>query len=419
MVRNPTQAQNWLLVVAAMLCLAVGANAIVQSTFGLFATSLTQDFDWSRTSFSLVILISNAAAALGMPVIGYLIDRYDQNIILPSCICLFAIAVSGASMASSIVGFSIIYAAIGLFGAGLSPVPYAKIIGAAFDRQRGLALGIGLAGVGVGTALVPLLTQFLISEWSWRVAYSALGGLVAMIALPAALYLARRSTIPSAQPVDAEGLSARQSLRSSEFWTLVAAFTLIPMAVNGTLLHVVPLLVDQGISIVDASRIISVAGISMIAGRIVSGWLFDRYFAPYVSILLLVPVGLGILLLNFQTGTAAAILGVALVAAGLGAEADMLAYLQSRYLGLRAFGQIFGYLFAVVALASGIGPYLMALSYDLTGSYKFAALGFYGSLAVSCLLLGRLGPYRYPPPRQPQSAAPEPGEASRNHLGKM
>jgi hypothetical protein len=91
----------------------------------------------------------------------------------------------------------------------------------------------------------------------------------------------------------------------------------------------------------------------------------------------------------------------------MGAEADLIAYLQSRYFGLRAFGQIYGYLFAVFTVGTGLGPFVMGAAYDATGSYRPALIAFVAVLVCAGWLLLRL-PRSYPYPVQ----APAHGGAS-------
>jgi MFS family permease len=82
---------------------------------------------------------------------------------------------------------------------------------------------------------------------------------------------------------------------------------------------------------------------------------------------------------------------------GLGAEVDLIAYLLSRYLGMKSFGVIYGYLFAIFVLGSGAGPYLMGLAYDQTGTYSPALIALCVCLAAASSLLLTLGDYVFPP----------------------
>jgi nitrate/nitrite transporter NarK len=125
-----------------------------------------------------------------------------------------------------------------------------------------------------------------------------------------------------------------------------------------------------------------------------TGYLLDRLFAPRVAAAFFGAAALGIVLLWLGT-TPIAFAGGFLVGLGLGAEVDIIAYLTSRYFGLRAFGQIYSWAFAAFALAGALGPLLMGASFDRTGSYHGALATFLAATLVATVLMTRLGPYRY------------------------
>ena len=132
-------------------------------------------------------------------------------------------------------------------------------------------------------------------------------------------------------------------------------------------------------------------------GRVLSGYLFDRFFGPYVAVFIFSGAACGISL--FWAGAAGnlALLAAFLVGLGMGAETDIIAYLTSRYFGLHSFGEIFGYLFAAFTLAGALGPLLMAFGFDRTGSYRVPLLFFLLATVTATGLMTRLSPYRYRP----------------------
>jgi cyanate permease len=95
-----------------------------------------------------------------------------------------------------------------------------------------------------------------------------------------------------------------------------------------------------------------------------------------------------------------AALGTVLVGIGVGAEVDLIAFLLSRYLGMRSFGEIYGCFFSIFMLGAGLGPFAMGVSYDRTGSYKLMLVCFAFALALASLPMLRLGPYAYPTARE-------------------
>jgi predicted MFS family arabinose efflux permease len=191
------------------------------------------------------------------------------------------------------------------------------------------------------------------------------------------------------------GLTVREAAATGRFWLLLLVFFLVAIALNGTVAHVVPLLTDAGLSAASAAATMGVFGLATMTGRLLAGYLIDRFFAAHVAtVLFLAPIA-GFALLASAAGALPAV-GVTLVGLGLGTEIDLIAFLTSRYLGQRAFGQIYGYCFMLFGLGSSFGRYIGGAVYDLAGSYNPALIGAAVALVIAVALVYRLGPYVYP-----------------------
>jgi MFS family permease len=395
---------RWWIVFGSVLGLIVGNVTVLQFSASVLMKPISAQFGWNRGLVSTAILLGSLCAAIGTPVAGRLMDRHGIRRITLLAIVLFAASIAAMSLApASPTVFVMMFALVGLFSAGQAPLPYAKAVAAAFDRQRGLAMGIAMTGVGLGAALVPRLTQRYLDGFGWRGAYVAVGLTVFVIAFVAVGVFVRDVT-GNADVADAQtnvgvlpGIEARDALCSRQFWMLAIVFVCIPIVANGTIVHLIPLLTDRGIPASSAVLVFSAIGASLIIGRLLCGFLLDRFFGPHVAVVFVVLPALGVAILLASVDTNLTMIGAVLVGLGLGAEVDLIAYLQSRYFGLRAFGQIYGYLFAVFTFGTGLGPFLMGASYDATGSYRVALHGFIAVLACAACLLLRL-PRLYPFP---------------------
>jgi predicted MFS family arabinose efflux permease len=197
-------------------------------------------------------------------------------------------------------------------------------------------------------------------------------------------------------------------LRTARFWLLAISFLIVAGVCNGTIAHVVPFLTDRGVSPGGATRVLATGGIALIVGRLLAGYLLDRIFAPYVAVAFFLSPLIGIVLLLSASQPAMAAAGTVLVGLGLGAEVDLIAFLLSRYLGMRSFGEIYGYLFAIFMLGSGLGPFVMGVSFDRRGSYNLMLECFGFVLVAASILILRLGPYVYPASKRhnPNAAPP-------------
>src|SRR5205823_2612970 len=201
----------------------------------------------------------------------------------------------------------LIFGLTGIVGGVGTPIPYATVITKWFDRQRGLALGIGIAGVGLGVALVPQLAAALIAAFGWRMAYVGLGIAVLVVAfVPVAVFLREPAeTVPTQDgtpAVSIPGVTIGEAFRSGLFWALAIAFFLDVIAINGMLTHIVALLTDRQIPLQAATAALSGTGVALILGRILSGWCLDRLWGPYVAVAFFILPMIGIAILTTGAG---------------------------------------------------------------------------------------------------------------------
>jgi MFS family permease len=416
-------ANRWLVVAASVCGLLVGSGPILIFTSGVFLKPVSAELGITRGDLSSALFLAAVCTAVTCPLLGGLLDRFGTRRVMMPGIVLYALSVAGFGLMQARPAFVIplIYAVVGIVGVVQTPIPYAAVVTQWFDRERGLALGIATSGVGLGVALLPPFLAMLIGSFGWRSAYFGLGVAVLVLAwLPVALFvrapprsaegsaqagargpeLARADTLP--------GSTAAAALRQERFWALTFAFFLGVMAINGTLTHVIPLLTDRGLAPQQAAFVFSFAGYAIILGRILAGWCLDRFWGPYVAMFFFAVPLAGIALLGSGAGGLAPLLGAVLCGAGIGAEIDLMAFLISRYFGLRAYGKIYGVMFAFFGIGTGLGPALSGLSFDRFHSYGPIFIVYAMALVVTCALFVRLGPYPYPASRRDGGAPVEP-----------
>lgn len=411
--RLPATGSPWWVVFGATLGLTVANGPIVFFTFGLFLGPITTEFGWDRATFASSLLVGHTLAAIAYPFMGRAIDRYGIRRMTLTFIPIFALATAAVALTPpSPVVFIALAGFCGLVSVGQAPPAYAKAVSAWFDERRGLALGIAMAGIGLGATLVPQFARWVIASYGWRAGYVALGAMTFAVAFPAvALFIREPEREVRGVPLEPDqrgrrdpptpGLSIRESVRSSTFWLLAIAVFLVVTTINGIVGHLVPMLTDRGMTVAQATAALSAVGLSTIAGRVIAGYLLDRFFGPYVAAgLFLLPLVSIAVLTGVVDGVTPVVAAVAL-GFGLGAEIDVIGFLTGRYFGLRAYGEIYGYLFAIFTLGTGLGPLLMALAFDVTRSYDVTLTGFAAALLTASVLVSRLGSYQYPAPHAP------------------
>jgi len=399
----PTRAQefrrDWRTVIAAAVGVGAGVTGLPFYTLGLLVRPLSVEFGWSRAAVSGAALCLQGGIVLSAPLVGRLIDHSGlRRVALLSLLGLAAAFALLPLLSSSILLFYAAWLALSLVGGGSTPVVWTRAVAARFSAGRGLALGMTLLGTGIAGIVAPALFGPIIARHGWRAGCLAVAATIVVIAMPVVFAMLREvRPIEATNQAGAEtGMALGEAIRTRRFAQLGLAFLLLGGTIAGLIVHLVPILTDRGMDALAAARAAALLGFAVIAGRLVVGWLVDRFHAPYVGMtFLLLPVASCLVLLNHGAA------GLAIVLLGLaaGAEIDLLAYFVSRYFGMRAYGEIYGWLLSIFSLGAGIGPVLAGASFDRTGSYDVMLTGACGAIAIGALLVGTLGRFPAGQPR--------------------
>jgi MFS family permease len=398
--------KRWSIVAASSLALVASQGPINVFAAGIFLKPISQELGFGRGDIATAIGISSLMTAVASPFFGRMIDRFGVRTPLAVSIVLFALATAALSLLpGSVLGLYAIFALAGLVAIGQTPGSYSKVVAAWFDRQRGFALGIVLAGVGMGTVVMPMICNTLIGTFGWRGAYLGVACVIIILALVPVLAFVREPTRVSAGHLPGDlspgpalpGVSMKEAAHDRRFWYMLVSFFLAVVAINGSLVHVVPMLTDRGLPLSEAVKIISASGIALIVGRLLAGWIIDRIFAPYVAVFFLVCPLVGLLILALQPPAVPPVVGVLLLGLGIGGETDLLSFMVSRYFGLAKFGTIYGWIFTAALVGNAVGSSILGWAFQLTHSYSATLVTYSVLLAIATGLTLVLGPYRYPP----------------------
>lgn len=390
---------GWRALAAAFLGVACGVAGLYFYTLGVMIKPMQADFGWSRAGVSAVLLVGALIAAVMAPAVGALVDRLGawrlagfSSLSLAAAFWLFS-TVTGA-----LTHFVALNAAAAILAAGSSPVVLSRLVVSWFDKARGLALGIALAGIGVSGAIAPAMLGAYVADHGWRAGYQALS-LVALLSAPLIVVLAYEPSGREAAAVrgprgsvTSSGMSLQEALRSGVFWHIGALFACVALGVGGLIVHFVPLLTDAGLSPQRAGTVAGLVGVSLIVGRVATGALIDRIFAPRVAAVLFALAAVGCVALELGGVTLAPLAAVA-IGLAIGAEIDLVGYLVAKYFGLKAYGAIYGWQYSAFMIGLAVSPLLAGLIFDHLGSYRYAVLGSGALLGLAAVIALRLGPF--------------------------
>ncbi|GIX29694.1 MAG: MFS transporter [Porticoccaceae bacterium] len=387
---------HWPLVLAATV--GFGFYSVIVNALGVFLAPMSGEFGWSRTQVMAGLTLMSLTGIFLSPFVGALIDRFGvRRVALPG-IVLTALATASFALADgSTLQWTALWAVAAFVVLLIKTTVWTTAISATFDAGRSLAMAITVSGTALSQALVPPLAHWLIAEFGWRAAWVGLGfgwGAVAFaLALPF-LYDARdarRLGRPGAGAagVGLAGLTLGQAVRDGALVRIALATFLVMFTGVGIVVNQVPILVEEGLSRQRAAAYASLFGIAGIAGKLVTGYLMDRFEAARVGAWTLAASGVAFLLLEHGSAPAWILLGLVVIGYTNGTKLQLAAVLTGRYGGVAHYGKIFGVISSLIAIAGGFGPLAAALTFDLTGSYAaFVYLAAGLTLFAAWLLLG-------------------------------
>lgn len=398
--------QHWPMVFAAMI--GMSFYTVVSYSHGVFIQPLEREFGWARAEISAGLTAFFLITMVGSPFIGAVIDKLGSRRVAILGMFLSSAALSAFSLATgSLTVWFALWIVFALCSLPIKSTIWSASVSSVFTVNRGLALSVALSGTAIGQALSPIIADWLITDFGWRSAFFWLGigwGGIALVLLIFFFYDIRdvdkgraakqQAAGAPAQAHSLPGLTLREGLRDSRILRIGAANLILPLVGSGVSLHMVPIVTEAGLDTSTAAKIAATAGIAGLAGKIVTGWLLDRFQGNLIPVLSFAIAALGyFLFLNLLDSTAALTLGAMILGYASGAGFQVTTYLISRYAGMRAFGTIFGLIGSVMMLGSAIGPTIAGFVYDQTGGYAALLMTAIPVALLAALMFVGLGPY--------------------------
>jgi MFS family permease len=352
---------------------------------------MVREFGWTRAQ----VTSGNALSKLIVgPVFGFLagwlVDRFGPRSLLIAGTLMAGFALLGLGSIATLPWFYFFYLlnALGYVCGG--PLPCQVLVSRWFVKARGKAMGFAYLGIGVGGACVPWVSRFLVERFGWHRALQALGLLIIVIAVPLAVFVRDAAPLAKAQS-RVTSADVKRAFKTFSFALLIIGSMCSIAAVSGTQQSLKLFLsLDQHYTQSQAAQVLSlVLGFSII-GRLVMGWLADRFDKKYVMLLIYLLVASAIPLIflarhPLTTSIAAAIFGI-----GLGGDYMIIPLMAAEIFGVQILGRLMGVLLSAGGIAEALAPWWIGRLRDSTGSYNYGCvvlvgMALLGASAV-CLL---------------------------------
>lgn len=400
---------GWIVVGIGALMTCVGMGAMM--SLAVFLTPISETTGWSRGGVSATATLNFLSMGVAGFLWGAVSDRYGTRIVVFLGAILLGLGLVGASQATELWQFQLIY---GLLVGTAAGSFYAPMIAAAsvwIDKHRSLAVALVSAGMGVAPLTVAQFASWLNITYDWRAAMLIIGLSASAILLPASLFVrqppkARAITDGSSANEVAPGdpaMTAAAALRTPQFVTLALAHFACCACHSGPIFHMVAYATVCGVAPMAAVSIYGVAGLSGLGGRLALGALADRVGAKPVLIggLLLQALSAGAFLAVGQLSefyALAVVFGLA-----YGGVMPLYAILVRQYFGDRIMGTMFGAVSMVASLGMALGPWAGGVVYDTFNGYTWLYVGA-ASVGLAAVAIAIAFPTAVRKPVQPAMA---------------
>jgi MFS family permease len=398
-IRQPSAGQYYVAITSFAALFAIVGLALYG--LPLYYDFMVREFGWSRAQ----VTSGNALSKLVVGplfgfIAGWIVDRFGPRRLMMAGIVMAGGALIGLAHVTALWMFYLFYLfnALGYVCGG--PLPIQVLLSRWFDRSRGKAMGFAYLGIGIGGTLVAKLSPRLVEAFGWRGALQTLGVLIILLALPLAYFV---RDAPPANPENLKNpenpenrhrppLAPLGNVFSSHAFYLLAIGSMCSIGAVGATNQNLKLYLslDQKYTQDAAASVISTVLAFSIGGRLLMGWLADRWPRKRVMLLIYSMIAASIPLLFFAESRTAMYVFAGVFGLGLGGEYMIIPLMAAELFGVRVLGRLMGVILTADGVAEATTPMFVAYLRDVTGSYRsgflvLVAIAVVGALAIAFL----------------------------------
>lgn len=364
-------------------------------TFGvsLFNEPIRASLSLSHTQLTGSYMLASALAALPMMWIGRRMDRHGLRQITLMLVAIAALACFAISQVHGIVGLTLAFFLLRAFAQGGLSMASGNTLGMWFSRRLGLASGVAGIGTACGIAVTPFVYSALIQHFGWRYAYAAIGVTLLVTLLPL-LALAYRNNLDAMAAMGTPSttirhtgpsLTLREAMRTPAYWAGLACAALTGLLCTAVFFNLDPMLARNGLTSADAAAVFPWLASAMALMQLYGGVLADRVPLRVLMSVAIALLGAGVVVMGEGTTPFVVNIGGMLLGAGQGLIGVTSNTLWPRYFGRRELGAIRSSVFSSTIAACSVGPFLMGVTLDLTGTYGPSLWLFVALAAVTAV----------------------------------
>ena len=380
---------GWWIVLAAFLNLFLVVGIIFYG-FPAFYPYFVQDLHFTRAQLTQGFLLGFLFAGLPFGIIaGALIDRVGARAVILAGVALVSGSLILMSRITEFWQFELlcIVEVIGYVFAG--PIANQVLVARWFERRRGQAMGYAYLGLGLGGVVAPLLVNYLARTLGWRNALEIIGVAIALVLVPTGLWITRSkpadrgidpknfgeipvvNKVPSAgAPLAPAGVA--QAVKTAPFWLILLGSTLAIGAIGAVIQHFILFLKDSGYSATVAAHYLSILLTASLAGRVVVGYIADRFSKSLIMAIFYFLIGASVLLLAHPQSTLAIWAFASIFGFSMGADYMLIPLVVSENFGTASLGKILALIIMGYSVGQWAGPWFVGKLFDARHNYELA-----------------------------------------------
>lgn len=384
---------DWIMLGVAILALAASSP---RQTYvvSIFNEPMRQSLGLSHSQLALAYMLGTLLAALPITWIGSLMDRYGLRRMLIVVVTVFAVACIVAALSTSWLTLFVAFFLLRLLGPGALAFLSGNILAHWFHRRLRFVEGLRQLGMAFAMGFIPSLNLWLVQTCGWRGAYATLGIVVWCLMMPIAVLVFRNRPedvgqmldgVDAPQPATGDdprgehlspNLTLSQAIRTSTFWIVVGGTAWFGLVQTAIFFSLVPILNDRGLTEQDAARLMAAFAVSLGAMHLIGGHLADHIEPPVLLSTGMVGFGLSLCCLYATQSMAMSVACGVMMGISQGLHFGASHPLWARYFGRLHLGKIRGALMTLIVASSSLGPLIVGVVRDATGTFDAALLAF-------------------------------------------
>jgi MFS transporter, OFA family, oxalate/formate antiporter len=394
---------GWWIVSAAFLNLFFAVGMIFYG-FPVFYPYVVESLGLTRAEVTQGFFLGFLLAGLPFGVLaGAVIDRVGARSVILAGVGLVGVPLLLMGLITRFWQFEVlcIVEVLGYVLAG--PIANQVLIARWFRRRRGQAMGYAYLGLGLGGVIAPLLVNGLARSLGWRHALEFMGAMVLLVLFPVGIWVTRSAPeelglVPDGFEAfelaredftlqDSSSIGVAQAVRSTAFWLILAGATLVIGAIGAVIQHFILFLRDAGYSATSAARLFTILLASSLGGRVIVGYLADRFRKTNIMAFFYLLIGTSVFLLANPHSTYVLWTFAILFGFSMGADYMLIPLVTAECFGTASLGKLLALIIMGYSIGQWAAPWIVGRLFDLRHNYDLAwkimaSAGVFGAAVV-------------------------------------